>query len=95
MLTHQRDENANAFLLGAPYSHDKHHLAKTYVYCGKGTLSRLATEAATAGVAGRSWRTRTWVRLWVPNWSSTSCDLGVFVDQSAGPIVASDVKLGR
>ena len=30
----------------------------------------------------------------MPNWSSTSCDLGIFVDQSAGPIVASHVKLG-
>jgi len=33
--------------------------------------------------------------LWVPNWSSTSCELGIFVDQSAGSIAASDVKLGR
>jgi hypothetical protein len=31
----------------------------------------------------------------VPNWSSTSCDLGIFVDQSAEPIAASDAKLGR
>ena len=35
------------------------------------------------------------VRLWVPNWSSRSCDLGIFVDQSTEPIAASDVKLGR
>jgi hypothetical protein len=33
--------------------------------------------------------------LWVPNWSSTSGDLGVFVDQSAEPVAASDVKVGR
>jgi hypothetical protein len=33
--------------------------------------------------------------LWVPNWSSTSCDLGVFVDQSTEPIAASDAKRGR
>jgi len=33
--------------------------------------------------------------LWVPNWSSTSCDLGVFVDQSTEPIATSDAKLGR
>ena len=33
--------------------------------------------------------------LWVPNWSSTSCDPGVFVDQAAEPIAASDAKLGR
>ncbi|MCA1835363.1 MAG: hypothetical protein LC721_03085 [Actinobacteria bacterium] len=32
--------------------------------------------------------------LWVPNWSSTSCDLGIFVDQSTEPIVTSDVRLG-
>jgi len=24
--------------------------------------------------------------LWVPNWSSTLCDLGIFVDQSPEPI---------
>jgi hypothetical protein len=33
--------------------------------------------------------------VWVPNWSSTSCDVGVFVDQSAESIAASDVKRGR
>jgi hypothetical protein len=32
--------------------------------------------------------------LWVPNWPFTSCDLGVFVDQSAEPVVTSDVKVG-
>jgi hypothetical protein len=33
-------------------------------------------------------------RLWVPNWSSALGDLGVFVDQSAEPVVTSDVKVG-
>jgi NAD(P)-dependent dehydrogenase (short-subunit alcohol dehydrogenase family) len=33
--------------------------------------------------------------LWVPNWSSRSCELGVFVDQSAEPVAASDAKRGR
>jgi hypothetical protein len=33
--------------------------------------------------------------LWVPNWSSTSCDLGIFVYQSPEPIATSDAKLGR
>jgi hypothetical protein len=28
--------------------------------------------------------------LWVPNWSSTLCDLGMFVDQSPEPIATSD-----
>lgn len=32
--------------------------------------------------------------LWVPNRSSTSGDLGIFVDQSAEPIVASEAKVG-
>ena len=32
--------------------------------------------------------------LWVPNWSSMSCDLGVFVDQPAEPIATSETKLG-
>src|SRR5438105_6981555 len=32
--------------------------------------------------------------LWVPNWSPTSCDLGIFVDQPAKPIVASEAKAG-
>jgi putative transposase len=32
--------------------------------------------------------------LWVPNWSSTSCDLGVFVYQSTEPIASSDARLG-
>jgi hypothetical protein len=38
---------------------------------------------------------RLWLTLWVPNWSSTSCDLGVFVDQSTEPIATSDARLGR
>jgi hypothetical protein len=29
------------------------------------------------------------LRLWVPNWSSASCDLGIFVDQSTEPIATS------
>ncbi|HEY3896152.1 MAG TPA: hypothetical protein VGL88_12365, partial [Pseudonocardiaceae bacterium] len=33
--------------------------------------------------------------LWVPNWSSTSCDLGVFVYQPTEQITTSEVKLGR
>jgi hypothetical protein len=33
--------------------------------------------------------------VWVPNWSSRSGDLGVFVDQSAEPIAASDAQRGR
>jgi putative transposase len=32
--------------------------------------------------------------VWVPNWSSTSCDLGVFVYQPAEPIATSETKLG-
>jgi hypothetical protein len=32
--------------------------------------------------------------LWVPNRSSVSCDLGVFVDQSAESVAASEVKVG-
>jgi hypothetical protein len=32
--------------------------------------------------------------LWVPNWSSTSRDLGVFVYQPVEQIATSDVKLG-
>jgi hypothetical protein len=32
--------------------------------------------------------------LWVPNWSSTSCDLGVFVYQSAEQVATSEAKLG-
>jgi hypothetical protein len=33
--------------------------------------------------------------VWVPNWSSTSCGLGIFVYQSTEPIATSDAKLGR
>jgi hypothetical protein len=33
--------------------------------------------------------------LWVPNWLSMSCDLGVFVDQPAESIAAPGVRLGR
>jgi hypothetical protein len=33
--------------------------------------------------------------LWVPNRSSTSCDLGIFVDQSAESVAASEAKGGR
>jgi hypothetical protein len=32
--------------------------------------------------------------VWVPNWSSTSCDLGVFVDQPAEQIATSQVNRG-
>jgi Transposase DDE domain len=32
--------------------------------------------------------------LWVPNRSSMSCNLGVFVDQSADPVAASEAKMG-
>jgi hypothetical protein len=32
--------------------------------------------------------------LWVPNWSSTSCDLGVFVYQPVEHVATSDVRLG-
>ncbi len=32
--------------------------------------------------------------VWVTNWSSTSCDLGIFVDQPAEPIATSEVKAG-
>jgi hypothetical protein len=32
--------------------------------------------------------------LWVPNWSSTSCDLGVFVYQPAEQIATSEMKRG-
>jgi hypothetical protein len=32
--------------------------------------------------------------VWVPNWSSTSCDLGVFVYQPVEQIATSEVKLG-
>jgi hypothetical protein len=35
-----------------------------------------------------------WRSVWVPNWSFTSSDLGIFVDQSAKPIVASEAKAG-
>jgi hypothetical protein len=33
--------------------------------------------------------------VWVPNWSSTSCNLGVFVYQPAEQITTSQVDLGR
>jgi hypothetical protein len=32
--------------------------------------------------------------LWVPNWSSTLCDLGVFVYQPVEQVATSDVRLG-
>jgi hypothetical protein len=32
--------------------------------------------------------------VWVPNWSSTSCDLGIFVYQPAEQIATSKAKLG-
>ena len=35
------------------------------------------------------------ITLWVPNRSSTSGDLGVFVDQPAEPVAASEVRVGR
>lgn len=36
---------------------------------------------------------REWA-LWVPNWSSTLCDLGVFVYQPADQIATSEMKVG-
>jgi hypothetical protein len=32
--------------------------------------------------------------LWVPNWPSTSCDLGVFVYQPVEQIATSEAKAG-
>ncbi|MCA1600745.1 MAG: hypothetical protein LC776_03530 [Acidobacteria bacterium] len=32
--------------------------------------------------------------VWVPNWSSASCDLGVFVDQPAEPVVTLEATVG-
>jgi hypothetical protein len=32
--------------------------------------------------------------VWVPNWSSTSCDVGVFVYQPVEQVATSDVRLG-
>ncbi len=34
------------------------------------------------------------IDLWVPNRSSMSCDLGIFVDQSAESVAASEAKVG-
>src|ERR671916_294007 len=53
------------------------------------------TQAFAAAIFGVSQSTvsRRWV--WVPNWSSASCGLGVFVDQSPEPIATSDAKRGR
>jgi hypothetical protein len=31
--------------------------------------------------------------VWVPNWSSPSCDLGIFVDQPAEPVEASQMRI--
>ena len=33
------------------------------------------------------------ILLWAPNRSSTSCDLGVFVDQPTEPVAASEAKV--
>jgi hypothetical protein len=33
--------------------------------------------------------------LWVPDGSFTSCDLGIFVYQTAEPVAASEAKVGR
>jgi hypothetical protein len=32
--------------------------------------------------------------LWMPNWSPTSCDLGVFVYQTPESVAASEVRVG-
>jgi hypothetical protein len=34
------------------------------------------------------------LRLWVPNWSSVSCDLGIFVDQPAESVATLEAKVG-
>ena len=34
------------------------------------------------------------VSVWVSSWSSTLCDLGIFVDQPAEPVATSDAKVG-
>ena len=43
------------------------------------------------GVTNRCSRS---IGVWVPNWLSTSGDLGVFVDQPAEPIAPLEVRLG-
>jgi hypothetical protein len=30
----------------------------------------------------------------VPNWSSTACDLGIFVDQPTEPVAMSEARVG-
>jgi hypothetical protein len=49
-----------------------------------GWLGRAGTATLRAALAS----------LWVPNWSSTSCDLGVFVYQPVEQNAPSEVKLG-
>jgi hypothetical protein len=51
------------------------------------TSEEALTAARATGIGG--------AQLWVPNRSSTSCDLGVFMDQSAEPVAALEAQGGR
>ena len=53
-----------------------------------------AVFAAVARLLSPVCRRHRIITLWVPNWSSTSCDLGVFVYQPAEQVATSQVKLG-
>jgi hypothetical protein len=57
----------------------------------------LADRQATAGAVGFVIVVEQYGQavVWVPNWSSTSCNLGVFVYQPAEQITTSQVNLGR
>ena len=61
----------------------------------QGYLQDPSLNLSTEAVLGLAWRHRaTTYNLWVPNWSSTSCDLGVFVYQPVEHVATSDVRLG-
>jgi len=55
--------------------------------CSGGIVRRPRGSCVCVSPSGAS------MMVWVPNWSSTSCDLGVFVDQSTEQIATSDLKL--
>ena len=67
---------------------------RTILHSAVVETEELATAAVNATGIPQERVYWTELTLWVPNRSSASCEVGIFVDQSAEPVVASEAKVG-
>jgi hypothetical protein len=68
------------------------------VFARPGDLGTDGTDRAPAHLGGghvvQTQQLGEYESVWVPNWSSTSCDLGIFVNQPAEQIATSGDEAG-